>query len=111
MIKKLYKNFLNSLNGLKVAFKENSFRLEILLGLFLVPYILFSNNELILKIILSILYLLLLAFEIMNTSIEKLCDKMTKDFDDDIKKIKDLSSASVFAVLITLLAIFMISLF
>ena len=111
MIKKLYKNFLNSLNGLKVAFKENSFRLEILLGLFLVPYILISNNELILKIILSILYLLLLAFEIMNTSIEKLCDKMTKDFDDDIKKIKDLSSASVFAVLITLYVIFMISLF
>ena len=111
MIKKLYKNFLNSLNGLKVAFKENSFRLEILLGLFLVPYILISNNELILKIILSILYLLLLAFEIMNTSIEKLCDKITKDFDNDIKKIKDLSSASVFAVLITLLVIFMISLF
>ena len=111
MIKKLYKNFLNSLNGLKVVFKENSFRLEILLGLFLVPYILFSNNELILKIILSILYLLLLAFEIMNTSIEKLCDKITKDLDDDIKKIKDLSSASVFAVLITLFAILIISLF
>ena len=111
MIKKLYKNFLNSLNGLKVAFKENSFRLEILLGLFLVPYILFSNNELILKIILSILYLLLLAFEIMNTSIEKLCDKITKDLDDDIKKIKDLSSASVFAVLITLIVIFIVSLF
>ena len=111
MIKKLYKNFLNSLNGLKVAFKENSFRLEILLGLFLVPYILFSNNELILKIILSILYLLLLAFEIMNTSIEKLCDKITKDLDEDIKKIKDLSSASVFAVLITLFAILIISLF
>ena len=111
MIKKLYKNFLNSLNGLKVAFKENSFRLEILLGLFLVPYILISNNELILKIILSILYLLLLAFEIMNTSIEKLCDKITKDLDDDIKKIKDLSSASVFAVLITLLVIFIVSLF
>tara|TARA_Y100000768_G_C23727816_1_gene563373 strand:+ start:321 stop:656 length:336 start_codon:yes stop_codon:yes gene_type:complete len=111
MIKKLYKNFLNSLNGLKVVFKENSFKLEILLGLFLVPYILFSNNELILKIILSILYLLLLAFEIMNTSIEKLCDKITKDLDDDIKKIKDLSSASVFAVLITLFAILIISLF
>ena len=111
MIKKLYKNFLNSLNGLKVVFKENSFRLEILLGLFLVPYILFSNNELILKIILSILYLLLLAFEIMNTSIEKLCDKITKDLDDDIKKIKDLSSASVFAVLITLIVIFIVSLF
>ena len=111
MIKKLYKNFLNSLNGLKVAFKENSFRLEILLGLFLVPYILISNNELILKIILSILYLLLLAFEIMNTSIEKLCDKITKDPDDDIKKIKDLSSASVFAVLITLFVILIISLF
>ena len=111
MIKKLYKNFLNSLNGLKVVFKENSFRLEILLGLFLVPYILFSNNEFILKMIMLILYLLLLAFEIMNTSIEKLCDKITKDLDDDIKKIKDLSSASVFAVLITLFAILIISLF
>ena len=111
MIKKLYINFLNSLNGLKVVFKENSFRLELSLGLFLIPYILFSNNELILKMILLILYLLLLAFEIMNTSIEKLCDKITKDLDDDIKKIKDLSSASVFAVLITLLVIFIISLF
>jgi diacylglycerol kinase len=42
MIKKLYNNLLNSLNGLKVVIKENSFILELILGFFLVPYIFLS---------------------------------------------------------------------
>ena len=52
---------------------------------------------------------MLLATEIMNTAIEKLSDKFTKDFDNDIKNIKDLSSASVFIVLITLILTFVLT--
>ena len=110
MIKKLYINLINSLNGLKIVSKENSFILEIVLGFFLIPYIFLSNIDLNYKIVLSVLYFLLLAFEIMNTAIEKLCDKVTTDINPEIKKIKDLSSAAVFVVLliliITLLATF-----
>ena len=108
-MKKLYSNFINSINGLKIAFKENSFILELVLGVFLIPYIFLSNIDLNYKIILSVLYFLLLAFEIMNTAIEKLCDRVTTDLDPDIKKIKDLSSAAVFLVLTLLVIIFLVT--
>ena len=103
MIKKLFLNFLNSINGLKIVFKESSFGLEIILGIVLIPYVLLTDLIFIVKLLIISTYLLLLAFEIFNTAIEKLCDKITKKIDPDIKKIKDLSSASVFVVLITLI--------
>ena len=109
MVKKLYNNLINSLNGLKIVSKENSFILELVLGFFLIPYILLSNIDFNYKIILSILYFLLLAFEIMNTAIEKLCDKITTDIDSEIKKIKDLSSAAVYVVLLILTIAFLAS--
>jgi len=108
-MKKLYFNLINSLNGLKIVFKENSFILELVLGIFIIPYIFLSNIDFNYKIILSVLYFLLLAFEIMNTAIEKLCDKVTTDIDPEIKKIKDLSSAAVFLVLTLLVIIFLVT--
>ena len=108
-MKKLYFNLINSLNGLKIVFKENSFILELVLGIFIIPYIFLSNIDFNYKIILSVLYFLLLAFEIMNTAIEKLCDKVTIDIDPEIKKIKDLSSAAVFLVLTLLVIIFLVT--
>ena len=108
-IKKLYSNLVNSLNGLKIVSKENSFILELALGVFLIPYIFLSNIDLNYKIILSVLYFLLLAFEIMNTAVEKLCDRVTTDLDPEIKKIKDLSSAAVFVVLLILIITFLAS--
>ena len=110
MIKKLYNNLLNSLNGFKKVFKENSFILELILGIFLIPYIFLSNIDFTHKVILFVLYFLLLAFEILNTSIEKLCDKITKEHDLEIKNIKDLSSAAVFLILLILVVTFFITL-
>ena len=102
MIKKLFLNFLNSINGLKIVFKESSFVLEIILGIILVPYVLLADLIIFIKLLIISTYLLLLASETFNTAIEKLCDKITKKIDPDIKKIKDLSSASVFVVLMIL---------
>ena len=109
MITKLYKNLINSLNGLKIVISEKSFVMELILGVFLISYIFLSNIEFNHKLFLLVLYFLLLATEIMNTAIEKLSDKFTKDFDNDIKNIKDLSSASVFIVLITLIMTFFLT--
>ena len=103
MIKKLYGNLINSLNGLKIVIKENSFILELIGGIFLILYLFISDISTLFKILILSVYFLLLAFEIFNTSIEKLCDKITKETDKDIKIIKDLSSASVFVVLFILL--------
>ena len=103
MIKKLYVNLINSLNGLKIVIKENSFILELIGGIFLILYLFISDISTLFKILILSVYFLLLAFEIFNTSIEKLCDKITKETDKDIKIIKDLSSASVFVVLFILI--------
>ena len=108
-IKKLYSNFLNSLNGLKFALKEHSFLIEILGGLILIPYLVIVDLNGIFKIIIFSIYFILLASELLNTSIEKLADKITKENDMDIKKIKDLSSASVFVILILLIILLIIS--
>ena len=109
MITKLYKNLINSLNGLKIVIKEKSFLMELILGVFLIPYIFLSNIEFNHKLFLLVLYFLLLATEIMNTAIEKLSDKFTKDFDNDIKNVKDLASSAVFVILITILVIFILT--
>ena len=103
MIKKLYGNLINSLNGLKIVIKENSFILELIGGILLILYLFITDISTLFKLLILSVYFLLLAFEIFNTSIEKLCDKITKETDKDIKIIKDLSSASVFVVLFILI--------
>lgn len=99
------------INGIKIVFKESSFVLEIVLGIILIPYILILDLIILIKVLIISTYLLLLAFEIFNTAIEKLCDKITKKIDPEIKKIKDLSSAAVFVVLMILIFQIIIILF
>tara|TARA_B100000902_G_C27058709_1_gene787953 strand:+ start:133 stop:465 length:333 start_codon:yes stop_codon:yes gene_type:complete len=103
MLKKLTKNFINSLNGLKFAINEHSFIAELFGGIFLIPYLFFSEINFLFKLLILIVYFLLLAFEIINTSIEKLCDKITLENDNEIKVIKDLASAAVFIILCVLI--------
>ena len=95
-MKKFFFNFLNSINGLKVTLKQHSFIAEIVGGLILIPYLIIADLDNIFKLIIIVIYFLLLAFELLNTAIEKLSDKISKDFDTDIKKIKDISSAFSF---------------
>lgn len=111
MIKKLILNFKNSINGLRFALSENSFILELIGGMILFPYIFFSDLNIIYKLSIIIVYVLLLAFELLNTAIEELCNKITLEIDADIKKIKDISSASVFIILITLIILIFYSFF
>jgi len=111
MSNKFIINLFNSINGLKLALKEHSFVAEVLGGIIFIPYVLFSDLTLIFKLILMTVYFLLLAFELVNTAIEELCNKITLEIDADIKKIKDISSASVFIILITLIILIFFSFF
>ena len=110
-MKKIFTNLINSINGLKVSLKENSFVLEIIGGFILIPYLIVSDLNNIFKLIIVSIYFLLLAFELINTAIEKLSDKISKKYDPDIKKIKDISSAAVFIILILLLISLILTLF
>ena len=61
MIKKLYNNFLNSINGLKFIFKEHSFIVEIIGGFILVPYVIFLETSIFFKLLIITVYLFLLS--------------------------------------------------
>tara|TARA_B100000767_G_scaffold144105_1_gene136024 strand:+ start:402 stop:743 length:342 start_codon:yes stop_codon:yes gene_type:complete len=111
MINKLFNNFFNSINGLKIALTENSFILELIGGIFLIPYLIFLDISIEFKLLILSIYLLLLAFEVFNTSVEKLCNKITIKKDKDIKAIKDLASCSVFIVLLILVLLIIYTLF
>ena len=111
MIKKLIFNFKNSINGLRLVLKENSFILELIGGVILIPYIIFSDINIIFQYSIIIIYILLLAFELLNTAIEKICNKINKNYDEDIKAIKDLSSSAVFIVLFLLIILIIFSFF
>jgi len=111
MIKKLMFNLINSINGLRLGLKENSFMLELIGGIILIPYVIFSDINILFQLSIVIVYILLLAFELLNTSIEKICNKINKEFDEDIKAIKDLSSSAVFVVLFLLIILIFFSFF
>ena len=104
-IKKVFSNLINSVNGLKVAFKEHSFILEIIVGIILIPFLIIVEIHNINRILIIMTYFILLAFELINTSIEKISDKITKNFDLEIKQIKDLSSSAVFIIFLLLIII------
>jgi diacylglycerol kinase len=110
-IKKLYLNLINSINGLKLTLKEHSFIIEILSGIILIPYLIIADLNNIFKLIIITIYFILLAFELLNTAIEKLSNKVNQNFDKDIKKIKDISSASVFVILILLIVVLILAIF
>jgi diacylglycerol kinase (ATP) len=110
-MKKIFLKLINSINGLKIALTQRSFIAEILGGFILIPYLIIADLNNIFKLIIIILYFLLLAFELLNTAIEKLSDKITKNFDEDIKKIKDISSASVFVILSLLIVSLILTIF
>jgi diacylglycerol kinase (ATP) len=98
-LQKLIANFKNSMRGLKVGLTEHSFLLEVMAGGILVP-LLFLNRALSLKLLVILAYLLLLSCELLNTAIEKICDRITREHDLAIKDIKDMASAAVFLVVI-----------
>ena len=68
------------------------------------------ETDSLIKLLIIVIYFILLAFEIINTSIEKISDKIKNDFYLDIKIIKDMSSAAVFIVLLVLIFLVIISL-
>tara|TARA_B100001063_G_scaffold246859_1_gene288120 strand:- start:2216 stop:2515 length:300 start_codon:yes stop_codon:yes gene_type:complete len=97
------------MNGLRVVFKEHSFIVEIIGGIALIPFLIITEIEIINKILITSVYFILLAFELINTAIEKLSNKITRDYDIEIKEIKDLSSSAVFVILLLLFIVLIIT--
>ncbi len=91
-----HKSFLNAFRGIFIMMKsERNFQLELVAfvaNLFLIFYLNLSKTD-------SVLILMVssgvLAAEIFNTAIEKICDIIQPEFDERIGFIKDISAGTV----------------
>ncbi len=92
--------FRNSCAGFTVALRtERAVRQEIFALMIAVPAALVIGQTLWTRVALIGVVLLLLAVELLNTCIEKLCDHVTPDLHPQIKIVKDMGSAAVLAAL------------
>ncbi len=100
----LFKNTKYALDGLRHALKtENSFKLELLCGVFIVPAIFIVNFENYQQIALLMSAILILIVELLNSALENVVDLVTKDIHPLAKSSKDLGSTAVmFAILLHL---------
>ena len=99
-VKRLYNAFFNTLRGFsyclvhEAAVREEAVLLVIAvpLGIFLAPgigwYVAMIGS-----------LLAVLAVELLNTSVEKLADHITRDWNVEIRRVKDFGSAAVFCAL------------
>ncbi len=98
----VHKSFQNAFRGIFLMMKsERNFQIELLafmINLFLIFYLKLSAADAVCVLIVSFG---VLAAEIFNTSIEKICDIMQPEFDIRIGFIKDISAGAVLLVSIS----------
>ncbi len=109
------KNFLHailcSIDGLNVLLKEKAVKRELLLILFSICFIIFVKPDIVIILLLLVLPLIILSIEAINTAIEYICNEITTEISDKIKKIKDLGSVAVFFSLLAYALVIIFSFF
>ncbi len=99
-IQRLFRAAKNSVDGLKVLWVEEAFRLEVIILLIALPVIFFLPVTGSLKLLLLLLLILLLVVEAINSAIEAIIDRISLDYHPQSRKAKDIGSAAVLLVLI-----------
>jgi diacylglycerol kinase (ATP) len=95
-IKRLYKAFFYSVDGLTEAFKtEPAFRIEILIAVILIPLALFLDITNVEQCLMIGSILLVIIVELINSGIEAIVDRISKEKHPLSKKAKDVGSAAV----------------
>ena len=101
-MRRIIQAFCNSRAGLMHAMRtETAVRQEIILLIIAVPLAIFIGADVWKRAALVAIVLAVIAVELLNTCLEKLCDHVTPELHPKIKIVKDMGSA---AVLFTLVA-------
>jgi diacylglycerol kinase (ATP) len=95
-VERVWRATINSWNGLiAVTRSEAAFRQELGLLAIGVPLAFFLTPDVARRFVLIGVLVFLLIVELLNTDIEKLSDRVTRDNDPAIKRVKDMGSAAV----------------
>lgn len=95
-VKRLWQAAINSWNGLvAVTQLEEAFRQEIAVLIIGIPLAFFLTADAGERFALIGVIVFIMIVELLNTAVEKLCDRVTRDDDPVIKRVKDMGSAAV----------------
>jgi diacylglycerol kinase (ATP) len=95
-MERIFKACEYSLRGLYWAIRsEAAFRQELVVLAAAFPAACLIAPDLWGRVIMIGAILFVMIVELLNTAIEKLCDRITRAYDDEIRRVKDISSAAV----------------
>lgn len=95
--KKRSKSAIYALSGLKTLFlEEHNSRIHVVITILVIAAGILLDISLTEWLVVSLLVGLVFGLEIMNSAIENLCDYISPQWHESIKKIKDLAAAAVF---------------
>ncbi len=95
---KLKKGFRVAFEGLGIALKEQTFRILCFCAVLVIFLMIVLGLGFFERIIIIILVISVLAFELVNTQIEKILDFLQPNHDPKVKIIKDVSAGAVLLV-------------
>lgn len=95
-MKKQLKSFAHAFNGVWLALKEEShLRFHFVAALYVIVFSFGFDLSAVQWVIVLLLIAGVIGAELFNTALERLSDKVTLEYDKDIKYVKDLSAAAV----------------
>jgi diacylglycerol kinase (ATP) len=95
-MERLLRATINTWNGLLAAARsEEAFRQELVVLVLAVPLAFIVTEAAWKRVALIGVVLLLLVVELLNTAIEKLADRVSRETDPQIGRVKDMGSAAV----------------
>lgn len=102
--RQIRKALLWSMQGLRAGWRnEASFRLEVSLVVILLPLGLWLGHGAVEKVLLGGSLLLVLAVELLNSSMEAVVDRICPEIDPFAERAKDMGSAAVFIAMLGVL--------
>lgn len=100
-MQRLLRAVINSWNGLRFALRsEAAFRQELVIFILAVPIAFLITADAWKRLILIGVLIVVFVVELLNTAIEKLCDRVNLEIDPQIGRVKDMGSAAVGLTLI-----------
>lgn len=97
--KKRLKSFSHAFRGLKILFRDtHNARIHLVAALVVIFFAAFFKLTIAEWLILIVMIALVIAAELFNSSIEYLCDAVTKDFHPMIKNAKDMAAGAVLII-------------
>ena len=101
-----FKNSSYALKGLRdIVLNETSFKIELLVAIFLFPVIFWVNVELSYKLLMFISLMGMLIAETINSAIERVTDLVTLEHHDMAGRAKDAGSAIVFLSIVVFVVV------